>query len=116
MERYPGAENLLEQHPEGLGKHIEVYQLNPPGYKIDGYFFKENISNDRLPFMFSYNNKDVYLVILGSDLVHHLPYQFDIEFVQQKINVELNSYIKQIWEYLKLDPAALYVQLIGWQQ
>lgn len=116
MDRYAGTENLLEKHPEGLGKQIEVYQLNPPGYKVDGYFFKENISNGRLPFMASYNNKEVYLIILGSELVQHLPHEFDVDFAKKKINVELNSYVQQIWAYLNLDPLALYIQPIGWMQ
>lgn len=110
------AINLLDEHPDGLGNLIEVYKLNPPGYSIDGYFFKENISNDRLPFMFSNNNEAVYLVILGNELVKHLPHQFDIEFVKNKIEVELDSYIKKIWHYLKLDPEVVYIQPIGWMQ
>jgi hypothetical protein len=115
MDRYPRAVNLLDGHPEGLGKSIEVYQLNPPGYTIDGYFFKENITNDRLPFMVSYDSK-VYLIILGSEIVREVPKEFDVLWASDTVMIRLREYVLSIWHYLNFEPSDIKYQLIGWQQ
>jgi len=114
MSRY-GIPNLLEKHPEGLGNLIEVYPLSPPGYKVDGYFFKENISAGRLPFMASLDDR-VYLIILGEELVNDLPHEFDVSYAGQLIKEDLKAYTDKIWDYLAIDLSTLYIQLIGWQQ
>lgn len=114
MSRY-GIPNLLDKHPEGLGNLIEVYYLNPPGYKVDGYFFKENISDNRLPFMASLDGR-VYLIILGEELVQNLPHEFDVSFAEQLVKADLKVYVDKVWEYLSGDLSTLSIQLIGWQQ
>lgn len=115
MGRYSGAVNLLDKHPDKLGDDIEVYQLSPPGYSIDGYFFKDNISQHRLPFMFSFNER-VYLVILGSNLIGSIPEEFDVSWAEGKVTRDLKKYIDEICDYLLMDSQFLYLQFIGWQK
>tara|TARA_B100000767_G_C19624901_1_gene475683 strand:- start:92 stop:433 length:342 start_codon:yes stop_codon:yes gene_type:complete len=109
-----GIPNLLEKHPEGLGNLIEVYPLSSPQYRVDGYFFKDNITTNKLPFMASLDSK-AYLIILGEGLVKSLPHEFDVDYAGKVIKEDLKTYTDKIWNYLGIDLSTLYIQLIGWQ-
>lgn len=114
MSRY-GVPNLLDEHPEGLGKLIEVYPLTPNNYKINGNFIKENLDENRMPFLAELDGR-VYLIILGESLTGAIPHEYDVSFADELVKVKLKSYVDKIWEYLVGDLDTLIINCIGWQK
>lgn len=102
--------NLLKDHPDGLGKHVEVYHghiLNESN--VYGYF-----ETGSLPYMVVHP-KGNFTIILGSDLVLGKLPEYRIPFLNEVNSVynSLHFYTDQIYHYLGLDKRELKVLIVA---
>ena len=118
--------NLLNNNPDGLGKHISV--------EIEKRFTEQEIitiySLGELPFYFEYNNT-IYAVEVGGDIILNLlePYGYKDEYgdnptiacvpdldTASKVINNISWYLDQMYAYLNIDKNHITVQLIGYNR
>lgn len=102
--------NLLDDHPEGLGKLITV---TPGIHSLGKHEIREFIDKGDIPFyLYDHtpgNPHDGYIVILDSDIVGVIE-SVGVAAMAHRIS-ELSFYTDQMYEYLgiqKEDSALLY--------
>ena len=103
--------NLLDDHPEGLGKHIEVYPGE--GECISEEEVEEYWSLTDIPLFITYKDKR-YLFIVGSDLTCgcNPDRTKSLDTVQDIVNCCMH-WIDQALKYLEMDKSKVTFHLIG---
>lgn len=102
--------NLLQKHPDGLGKQMTV---TPGIHSLGKHEIREFIENGDIPFyLYDHtpgNPHDGYIVILDSDIVGTMD-NVGVAAMAHRIS-ELSFYTDQMFDYLgiqKEDSALLY--------
>lgn len=101
--------NLLDNHPDGLGKHIKVYrELMITEEEVKGYW-----DIDYLPLYIEYKGYR-YLTIIGSDLLVNFEFQnpLPIELAVSMVHGS-SFYLDQVYEFLGWDKKFVHLAIIG---
>lgn len=93
------SSNLLDSHPDGLGKHIRVYMGMQQNQEFTEIAIRECIADGGLPYFVEHQGI-LYYVEIGSDLVLEERMDFSTpQVVHDKLR-SLDFYVDQIYAYL----------------
>lgn len=102
--------NVLDKHPDGLGKHIEVY----PGVRITQKEFDILTTQmGELPFAIIYE-QFCYLIIIGGDIINREFTEPPTGNIVSSIIEEIKPYLNQVYKYLKFNPALVSYKTSNW--
>ncbi len=103
--------NLIDNHPDGLGKHIQVI----PAVVVHENELLDFFMCHEIPLWFTnLTTNERFFVCIGSDLVHNIPPKPTLDEVQAKVN-ELSFYLKQVYTYMNLNENNIRLDLPGFR-
>lgn len=102
--------NLIENHPDGIGKHIEVCHNRT----FTDAEVIESFSIGEMPFYISHSNER-YAVILGSDLVLNKLVEGEVPTIHRASEIinELNYYVDKTLAFLNFEKSKTLIYPIG---
>lgn len=104
-------DNLLKDHPDGLGKHIEVQKTQ---YVLTEQDVKEYFMLGCVPFYFRYR-EETYVVIVGSDLILDNIDETRPPTIEEAniILHKMDYWLKQMYTYLNIPEKEIQFFVIG---